>query len=60
MTPSAIAAATITISPATSHPCDGVAPGTNVVVTVSAPDSLQIPFYTQTVTLTGRGEFLCE
>jgi Flp pilus assembly protein TadG len=55
-----IASASITVTPATSHPCDGVAPGTHVVVTVSAPDDLDIPFFTQTVTLTGRGEFLCE
>jgi Flp pilus assembly protein TadG len=56
-----INAATITVTPSTTHPCDGAAPGTHVVVTVSAPDALDVPFVTNsTVTLTGKGEFLCE
>jgi Flp pilus assembly protein TadG len=56
-----INAATITITPDKTHPCDGAAPGTHVVVTVSAPDALDVPFVTNsTVTLTGKGEFLCE
>ncbi len=53
--------ATITVSPSANQPCDSAPPGTHVVVTVSAPDQLAIPlFSTQTITLTGRGEFLCE
>ena len=60
MSPAKINSASITITPSTSHPCDGVAPGTHVVVTVSAPDDIDIPFFTKTVTLHGHGEFLCE
>src|SRR4029079_5353100 len=41
-----INAATITVTPSTTHPCDGAAPGTHVIVTVSAPDALAIPFVT--------------
>ena len=53
--------ASITVSPAANQPCDGVAPGTHVVVTVSAPDQIAIPLVVdKSVTLTGRGEFLCE
>ena len=56
-----INAATITVTPNKTHPCDGAAPGTHVVVTVSAPDDLDIPLVTNsTLTLTGKGEFLCE
>jgi Flp pilus assembly protein TadG len=52
--------ATITVTPAGNQPCNGAPAGTHVVVTVSAPDDLAIPLYTKTLTLTGRGEFLCE
>jgi len=52
--------ATITVTPSGSQPCNGAPAGTHVVVTVSAPDDLAIPLYTKTLTLTGRGEFLCE
>ena len=56
-----ITAATITVTPDKTHPCDGATPGTHVVVTVSAPDQLDIPLFTSTsLTLTGKGEFLCE
>ena len=52
--------ATITVTPSGNQPCNGAPAGTHVVVTVSAPDDLAIPLYTKTLTLTGRGEFLCE
>ena len=53
--------ATITVTPSGNQPCDSAAPGTDVVVTVSAPDQLAVPLITnKTITLTGRGEFLCE
>jgi Flp pilus assembly protein TadG len=53
--------ATITVTPGGTQPCNGAAPGTHVVVTVSANNQLSIPlFKTQSLTLTGRGEFLCE
>jgi|KBSSwiStaDraftv2_1062776.scaffolds.fasta_scaffold951357_2 Flp pilus assembly protein TadG len=55
-----IANATITVTPSGNQPCNGAPAGTHVVVTVSAPDDLAIPLYTKTLTLTGRGEFLCE
>ena len=56
-----ISNATITVTPSGNQPCDGAAPGTHVVVTVSAPDQLAIPLVTnKSITLTGRGEFLCE
>ncbi len=58
---SEIQTVTITITPSGSQPCNGAAPGTHVVVTVSVPNQLSIPLFTnQTLTLTGRGEFLCE
>jgi Flp pilus assembly protein TadG len=58
---SAIDSATITITPSSSQPCNGVAAGTHVSVTVSSPTQMDIPlFKNQTVTLTGKGEFLCE
>jgi Flp pilus assembly protein TadG len=52
--------ATITVTPSGNQPCSGVPAGTHVIVTVSAPDDLAIPLFTKTLTLTGRGEFLCE
>jgi Flp pilus assembly protein TadG len=52
--------ATITVTPSGNQPCNGAPAGTHVIVTVSAPDDLAIPLYTKTLTLTGRGEFLCE
>jgi Flp pilus assembly protein TadG len=53
--------ATITVTPSANQPCSSAAPGTDVVVTVSAPNQLDIPLFTNsTMTLTGRGEFLCE
>ena len=61
LSPSDISKVTITVTPSGSQPCDSAPPGTHVVVTVSAPDQLSIPlFSSQTLTLTGRGEFLCE
>jgi Flp pilus assembly protein TadG len=61
LSPSDIQAATISVTPTGNQPCDGAPAGTHVVVTVSAPDQLAIPLVTNsTVTLTGRGEFLCE
>ena len=61
LSPTDIQNATITVTPSSNQPCSSVAPGTNVVVTVSAPDELAIPLVTnKTITLTGRGEFLCE
>ncbi len=51
----------ITVTPSADQPCDSAPPGTHVVVTVSAPDQLAIPLFTnKSITLTGRGEFLCE
>ena len=53
--------ATITVTPSANQPCDGAAPGTHVIVTVSAPDQLAVPLVVnKSITLTGRGEFLCE
>lgn len=52
---------TITVSPADTRPCDLKPTGTRVTVTVSAPFTYDIPlFANDTVTITGRGEFLCE
>jgi Flp pilus assembly protein TadG len=56
-----IDAATITVTPTGTQPCNNQPPGTHVVVTVSAQNQLNIPvFANQTLTLTGHGEFLCE
>jgi hypothetical protein len=61
LSPNEITAATITVTPNGSQPCNAAPPGTHVVVTVAAPDQLQIPlFKNQSLTLTGTGEFLCE
>lgn len=58
---SEINAATITVTPSGSQPCNGAAPGTHVVVTVAAGDQLSVPLVSNlSLTLTGRGEFLCE
>jgi Flp pilus assembly protein TadG len=56
-----IQAATITVSPSGSQPCNGAPPGTHVVVTITANDQLDVPLLpSKLLTLTGRGEFLCE
>jgi Flp pilus assembly protein TadG len=56
-----LSAATITVTPASNQPCDDAPPGTHVVVTVSAPNTLAIPLFSNaTITLTGKGEFRCE
>ena len=56
-----IQAATITVSPSGSQPCNGAPPGTHVVVTIAADDQLDVPLLpSKLLTLTGRGEFLCE
>jgi Flp pilus assembly protein TadG len=61
LSPSQINATTITVSPGGSQPCNGAAAGTHVVVTVAAGDQLTIPLFSNlALTLTGRGEFLCE
>jgi Flp pilus assembly protein TadG len=52
---------TITISPTSSNPCDLQDPNARVTVTVKANTDLDIPLWgSQTVTLTGKGEFKCE
>ncbi len=52
---------TITVSPADTRPCDLKPPGTRVTVTVSAPFTYDVPLFGNgTMTMTGRGEFLCE
>ena len=51
----------ITVSPASGNPCDLRAADARVVVTVKANTELDIPLWgSQTVTLTGKGEFKCE
>ncbi len=61
LSPSDINNVTVTVTPSGTQPCNNAAPGTHVVVSVTAPDQLTIPlFSSQTLTLTGRGEFLCE
>ena len=61
LSPSEITAATVTVTPSGSQPCNAAPRGTHVVVTVAVPDQLSIPmFKNQSLTLTGRGEFLCE
>lgn len=61
LSPAEITAATVTITPSGSQPCNTAPQGTHVVVTVSVPNQLEIPLFTkQSLTLTGKGEFLCE
>lgn len=51
----------ITVSPSSANPCDLQAPDARVTVTVKANTDLDIPLWgSQTVTLTGKGEFKCE
>jgi Flp pilus assembly protein TadG len=51
---------TITISPDVTYPCAD-RDGQTVVVTVSAPHDIDIPLWgSETITLTGKGEFRCE
>jgi Flp pilus assembly protein TadG len=51
----------ITVNPSSGNPCDLKAPDARVVVTVQANTDLDIPLWgSQTVTLTGKGEFKCE
>ena len=53
-------APTITTVPNDVRPCN-LRSGQTVRVTVSAPTTIEIPFFgTRTPTLTGAGEFLCE
>ena len=48
-------------TPSTGNPCDLKAADARVVVTVTANTDLDIPLLgSQTVTLTGKGEFKCE
>jgi len=55
------AAATITVTPSGTRPCDLQPAGTNVVVAVSVPGQLDIPLWgDELLTLTGRGQFRCE
>jgi Flp pilus assembly protein TadG len=55
------AAATITVNPNTTRPCDLVATGTPVVVTVEVDDQIDVPLIDGgVVDLTGRAEFRCE
>ena len=50
----------ITVSPASGQPCLD-RPGQTVVVTVRATTELDIPLWgSQSLTVTGRGEFRCE
>ena len=50
----------VTITPAGTRPCEGRS-GSTVVVTVQAVHELDIPLWrSDTITLTGRGEFRCE
>lgn len=51
----------ITVSPGSGNPCDLRASDARVTVTVKANTNLDIPLWgSQTVTLTGKGEFKCE
>ena len=51
----------ITVNPSSGNPCDLQAADARVVVTVKANTDLDIPLWgSQTVTLTGKGEFKCE
>lgn len=52
--------ATITVTPSSPRPCDGAAPGTAVLVTVSVPQQLALPLLTaRGLTLTGTAEVPC-
>ena len=58
---SEIQAANVTVTPSSSQPCNNAPAGTHVVVTVSAANQLSIPLWgNQNLTLTGRGDFVCE
>ena len=51
----------ITVNPSSGNPCDLQDPDARVTVTVKANTDLDIPLWgSQTVTLTGKGEFKCE
>src|SRR4051794_13505171 len=51
----------ITVSPSSGNPCDLQAVDAHVTVTVKANTSLDIPLWgSQTVALTGKGDFKCE
>ncbi len=51
----------VTVNPGSGNPCDLRASGSRVTVTVKANTDLDIPLWgSQTVTLTGKGEFKCE
>jgi Flp pilus assembly protein TadG len=54
-------AASITVTPNATRPCDIVPAGTAVVVTVEVEDQIDVPLFDGgVVDLTGRGEFRCE
>jgi Flp pilus assembly protein TadG len=52
---------TVSVSPSATQPCDQRSGETTVVVTVQTTSDLDIPLWgSQTLDLTGRGEFRCE
>lgn len=61
LSPADAAAASISISPNATRPCDLQPAGTRVVVRVEIEDQVDVPLINVgTVDLTGRGEFRCE